>query len=335
MFFNKKKRALIKNLLLLFITTCVFFIFAELTLRFMHYEGNNELQINLLQSGAMISDNPILVWELEPGAIIKFKEGIEYNINSDGLRDYEQKNIEEDSYKMVILGDSITYGSGVNLEDTYAKVLEKKLNKFGDRKYETFNLGVPGYGTAQEYELLKVKGLNYDPNLIILGYTLNDPMEFNCKINLLNIPIGCRLKGLLLQSKFLFFVRRSIRNLFPEDDKRHVTSLGLDEKKWLRAAKPFEDLSRVSKEKNIPVLIVIFPLLKDFNNYQWLNVHSKIKNISETQGFYVLDMYDYYKDYKSEDLQINEKDIYHPNKQGHEIAADAIFKTLINQEILS
>lgn len=333
MFFNKRKKRFLKRLLLLFITISVFFIFAELTLRFIGYEGNEELQINLLQTGGMKSDNPILVWELKPGITIKAGSRLDYSVNSDGLRDYE-RDVSEDSYKIVVLGDSLTYGSGVNLEEIYAKILEKKLNELNEKKYEVFNLGVSGYGTAQEVESLRVKGLKYDPDLIILGYTLNDPMEFNCRL-FLTIPINCRLKGVLSQSKFLFFIRRSIHNLFPQEDTRHDTQLGLDEEKWKRVTKPFEELSKISQEEDIPVMIVVFPLLKDFNNYRWSHVHSKINDMGETQGFYVLDMFDSYKEYKAEDLQITKKDVYHPNKQGHEIAADAIFKTLINKGFLN
>lgn len=325
-----KRIELIKNLVLLIFTICILFTFAEMTLRFMHYQESR--QFNLIQIGAVASDNPILVWEL--GANITFQdEGVEYKTNSEGLRDYERESIDKDSYKIIILGDSLTYGAGVSLEETYAKILEKKLNNLGDKKYEIFNLGVFGYGTTQECELLKVKGLKYNPNLVILSYVLNDPMEFSCRIKFLNIPISCRLKSLLLQSQFLFFCRNNIRNIFPQEYKQQY-SLKLDEEEWERATKPFEELSKISQEKNIPIIVIIFPLLKDFNNYQWVNVHSKIKDISEIQGFSVLDMYDYYKTYKSEDLQINKEDVYHINKQGHEIAANAIFKKLINTGIL-
>src|SRR5246500_5887905 len=58
-----------------------------------------------------------------------FLMGVPVSINSEGLRDREfslQK--PPDVYRVMMLGDSTTFGWGVKQEDTAAKLLERKLN---------------------------------------------------------------------------------------------------------------------------------------------------------------------------------------------------------------
>ena len=61
-------------------------------------------------------------------------------INSMGLRDYEHKNGKDPlTFRILVLGDSFTFGLGVNLEESYPKVLETMLNKNNDgRVYKRY-----------------------------------------------------------------------------------------------------------------------------------------------------------------------------------------------------
>lgn len=100
-------------------------------------------------------------------------------INSEGLRDYEhQKNKDTDTFRVLVLGDSFTFGVGVNLEESYPKVLETMLNNNtsagGPKKYEVINAGIEGYGTEQEYRYLEELWDRYEPNLVLVGLYSND-----------------------------------------------------------------------------------------------------------------------------------------------------------------
>jgi len=101
-------------------------------------------------------------------------------INSEGLRDYEhQKDKDPNTFRILVLGDSFTFGVGVNLEDSYSKVLESMLNQSYDsggnkKKYEVINAGIEGFGTGQEYIYLEELGIRYKPDLVIVGLFSND-----------------------------------------------------------------------------------------------------------------------------------------------------------------
>jgi len=65
------------------------------------------------------------------------------------------------TYRILLLGDSMSEGVEVPLEDLYWKRLESKLPEcpaFGGRRIEVISLAVNGYGTAQEYLSLRERG---------------------------------------------------------------------------------------------------------------------------------------------------------------------------------
>jgi hypothetical protein len=100
---------------------------------------------------------------------------IKFEVNSLGLRDYEyQENKPDGSYRILMLGDSFTEGYGVELDETFSKLLEKKLNTALDGKIEVINAGVSGYSPILELLYLKNKGLELKPDLVILNYTMTD-----------------------------------------------------------------------------------------------------------------------------------------------------------------
>ncbi|MFD2523801.1 SGNH/GDSL hydrolase family protein [Emticicia soli] len=91
----------------------------------------------------------------------------EYTINSKGARDDEESLVKPE---IVFIGDSFTTGLGVNQDENFASLVEKKLQK------KALNLGVPSYGTARESLLMKRFDLD-SCKYIVLQYCSNDDVE--------------------------------------------------------------------------------------------------------------------------------------------------------------
>ncbi len=113
-------------------------------------------------------------WELVPGASGVGALGDAYFINADGYRG-ERHPLKKPPgvTRIITIGDSFTYGMGVDLKDTYPKRLETILNRNGKR-FEVLNFGVIGYNMWQYKELLVRKALSYQPEIIILALYQND-----------------------------------------------------------------------------------------------------------------------------------------------------------------
>ena len=169
-----RRRKLFANLALTAGALVVAFVLAELGVRALQRYGvladlRKQAVSPLVEYAGKyrMSGNQNLGWELDPN---------DPRINADGFRDREYAVGKSDGIRIVALGDSVTFGRGVPLENTYAKVLEDLLNR-EDRDgppYEVLNLGVGGYNSRKQLELYKTKGRKYQPDLLVIGFVLND-----------------------------------------------------------------------------------------------------------------------------------------------------------------
>src|SRR5439155_1571974 len=78
------------------------------------------------------------------------------------------------TFRILGIGDSFTFGYGIKDEDTFLHGLQLRLNARppGKRHYETLNAGVGGYNTRDEILYLEHRWLALDPDLYKLkgGY---------------------------------------------------------------------------------------------------------------------------------------------------------------------
>lgn len=73
-------------------------------------------------------------------------------INSIGIRDGEVSLTSSNALRVAVIGDSFTYGFGVDIESTWVKILERELRD-GGLDVEVLNLGKPGAGIVFYSEL--------------------------------------------------------------------------------------------------------------------------------------------------------------------------------------
>lgn len=101
-------------------------------------------------------------------------------ISGQGLRNEVVEIPKQDgTFRVLALGDSVTEGPGVELEQTFVKLVERSLQSdFPKQRIEIINAGVGGYGIEQEYLWLREYGLRFQPDIVLLTVCLNDPSPF-------------------------------------------------------------------------------------------------------------------------------------------------------------
>ena len=89
------------------------------------------------------------------------------NTNSKGFRGKAEYSYSKDQNKIriLIVGDSHTFGEGVSDNETYPYYLQEIIPNV-----EVMNLGMHGYGHDQMLIFIKEEGIKYNPDIIILGY---------------------------------------------------------------------------------------------------------------------------------------------------------------------
>ncbi len=123
------------------------------------------------------SSDPELGFELRPGADLEF-DGVTIKIpathvrvSSQGARGPELALQKPPGVRrLVCIGDSVAFGWGVGENQTQCAVLAATLGP----KWEVVNLAVPGYGAAQKRRQLELRGLAFQPDVVLVQFDQND-----------------------------------------------------------------------------------------------------------------------------------------------------------------
>ena len=89
--------------------------------------------------------------------------------NSLGFREREIPPKRADRFRIVVIGDSFTFGNGLPEKDRLSNVLEAHLGP----QYEVLNFGVPGNNIPEHLDVLD-KALGVSPDFVLLQLFAND-----------------------------------------------------------------------------------------------------------------------------------------------------------------
>lgn len=167
-----------RRLILAALTSAVSLALLELVLR---AAGFRPLDVPPERAQFWVYD-PQLGWAHRPGqagafATPQFRTHV--TINSQGLRDREYPVERVPGKRRILaLGDSMTWGFGVEQDEVFTERLETLLPDT-----EVINAGVSGYSTDQELLWLEGAGLRYKPDLVVVLVTGNDiPMNAESRV---------------------------------------------------------------------------------------------------------------------------------------------------------
>ena len=106
--------------------------------------------------------------------------GVPVRLNQLGFRDPREYAIAKApaTFRILVLGDSVTFGHGSVYEHTWPFLFEQRLKAWRpDVAWQVWNLGVPGYNTSQELAYLLEVGPSFKPDLVIVGFYGNDYVD--------------------------------------------------------------------------------------------------------------------------------------------------------------
>jgi len=82
----------------------------------------------------------------------------------------------EGTTRVLVLGDSVTFGVGVHAWQTFSKVLERRLQAEG-RHVEVLNSGVMGYTPYNELQWYLARGRTFAPDIVVVAFCMNDVVD--------------------------------------------------------------------------------------------------------------------------------------------------------------
>ncbi len=91
------------------------------------------------------------------------------SVNRYGYRDRETGPKDPNRYRIAVIGDSFTWGQGIEARERFTNLIEDALGP----RYEVLNLGIPGHDMPQHLEVLD-QALTALPDFILLQLFIND-----------------------------------------------------------------------------------------------------------------------------------------------------------------
>jgi lysophospholipase L1-like esterase len=156
---------------------------------------------------------PDLGWVQTPNQDTRTVGGWPVHINSAGFRGPEVSlGKPAGTLRVLLIGDSFTFGYGVADDSTLAVQLQREFAKASRDcpRVEVINGGVNGYDTDQEVMFLRRVGLLYHPDVVILGFNPNDIMRPEEGRTMLSHP---GLKRLLTRSALYQFLAPRLKSV--------------------------------------------------------------------------------------------------------------------------
>jgi GDSL-like Lipase/Acylhydrolase family len=116
---------------------------------------------------------PLLFYHMRPNTNYVNVLGDTFTTNDLGFRTVPTTPKPSGVKRIVIVGDSWTYGQGVRYEQTFTNQLQKMLNRGGER-WQVYNLAMPGWNTANQISALRVFFSRLQPDIVVFCPTSND-----------------------------------------------------------------------------------------------------------------------------------------------------------------
>ena len=328
----------------------------------------------LTYTPGMLEKVPPLRYRLTPGFRGEISWPGRYRasvaVNSLGLRGPEVLPKQPGDFRVLALGDSFTFGIGVEVADTYVARLTKLAPPNGPRVV-TLNGGVPGYGVPDALAFLEEYGLALEPDLvlvsILLGNDILDATERGRVDWADGLPAAGANRGLVLwlfrHSHFFRWALRAnlgrlvglpdswqvsyVRDMLvtTSDDSSPLTQEGRENSRQALAA-----LAALSKHHGFRLGVVLIPTKLQLDPesarrlFEWLDVDPTTFDAEATDRFFTTVLRDYgipFLNLRSTLKQETDTgdplfipDDGHFTPRGHEVAAGAICNFLVTERLL-
>lgn len=285
---RKPVKNLFSGLLLAVLSLLLFAAAAEVYVRLTESDGEN-FDIEMWRYAGdlkRVSDIPGMGHEHVPGRSGVYM-GVPVAINAHGWRDKDYPlNKPEDAVRIMMLGDSVTFGWGAPPEGVTANLLEDMLNQGGGRLYEVLNTGIGNTNTAMQSAYFLNEGYRFKPDIVVLNYFINDAEPTPARKE--NVFVEHFYSAVFLAGRLDVFMRtyfgrgdwrRYYQNLYHEDQSG-----------WQTAKAALRQLAAFCRSEGIRLMVVNYPELHELSPYPFQVASDLVAAEAEAEGLPFVDL---------------------------------------------
>ena len=236
-----------------------------------------------------------------------------------------------DSFRILILGDSITYGAGVKSEEAFPQLLKNDLlpNLTGSQ-LEVLNVSRAGWNSENELAALH-NYLPYQPDMIVLGVCMNDVENSQDRFQPAPTFLSTICDRYFSWSyTFSLLAYLSERRSEAQDKTGYDYYLNAhfktDSEGWLRFEKDIAAMCELAEASAIPFVAVLFPIFAE-RTPALEKLHDQMSKCLVRSNVKLVDLRDVYRHHHWRDLSVSFAD-GHPNAVAHRLAAEAVQKKI-------
>jgi lysophospholipase L1-like esterase len=251
--------------------------------------------------------------------------GVPVTISSQGLRDREY-SLEKPAgtVRFLMLGDSVTFGWGAPPDGTTSARLARRMN--GDRggpRYEVLNTGIGNTNTTMQVAYFEHKLSQFDPDLVLLNYFINDAEPTPRRTS--SLLIERSYAAVYLAGRIDLLLRR---HLGRSDWREYYRGLYHDAQPgWAATQRAVARLASLCRERRLRLLVVNYPELHELDPYPFTRETGLVRALAERHGLPFLDLWPAVRDVEPASLWVTPTDA-HPNAKAAERFAERIHQTL-------
>jgi lysophospholipase L1-like esterase len=271
--------------------------------------------------------DPDLVYRHRPGWSTSY-QGVPVHFNELGLRERPIPPREAGERRLLVLGDSVTFGWGVPVEETFPRLLEQTLARRAPGSVRVVNAGVGSYNTVQELAFLRRHGAAIDPDQVLLLYVNNDievqrvPFDPWSSATLAGHPPLDTVQILLGRSWLYRLGRHALRST--GDDERSAEELRAAPG-WRASLEALTGIADWCEEHAAPLTVFFW---RGPSSPMWEEVlFSDVVAVAQDAGVPVFDIAPFWSGANWRELTLSAVDS-HPNARGHAILAEQMAERL-------
>ncbi|MCW8926483.1 MAG: SGNH/GDSL hydrolase family protein [Xanthomonadales bacterium] len=253
----------------------------------------------------------------------------ETQINSLGLRDKEYI-LEHDTYRILALGDSFTYGLALKNASSWPKLLERELRSSGHSKVEVLNGGRPGTDTKWQLQYYEEYGHQYNPDLVLVGFLINDCTGqcSNCGAIKLKEKFEAQLQrtsdGFHSEILRVIHLTKLKREMEQETLMHYMRPYLNHSQRYQACTEAFRKLKHTVEQNGSQLIVFIYPMLYGLNDqFPFTPIHDRMLAFFGKENISAFDITSAFFGEKDTELWLHAGDS-HPNKKANTIAAKRI-----------
>jgi len=258
---------------------------------------------------------------------------VEYRINSLGFRDEEfERDKPEGELRVLALGDSFTFGLGVQQDAVWTEVLEDRLAAVRDAAVQVVNAGFACGALPGHYApWLEGVGLSLLPDLVIVGLCLNDMgqipmMAYNFAGTSENAGPSA-LWDLVQDTLGRRQVEQAVADKLSDPTAKQFDFgriVEQDPRTWDATMKALVRMHKQTEQRGVRFIVAVFPMLSRLSSdYPYAPLHDMVKQRCGAAGIEVIDLAAPFMGLQDLDLWAHPTD-QHPNDVGQAKLGDGI-----------